>query len=91
MAKKEKMIQELNDLKNPYNLQVNFGAPLIQNGVITEYNCNVNLTLMDEIKVVDGKSVQATHRIVQTSGVGTTRDEAKKNAITEALQFAGVI
>lgn len=87
MAKKKlTMIKKLNDLKNPYNLQVDFAA-----GKPGEFVCKVNLTLMDEIKVVDGKSVQATHRIVTTTSVGPTMNEAKENALTEALQFAGVI
>lgn len=92
MAKKAKMIQALNDQTKPYNLQVSVGAPFQsrETNAIT-YNVTVTLTMMDEIKVVDGKSVQATHRVVSTSGFGASVEEAKNNALEEALQFAGVI
>jgi hypothetical protein len=87
MAKKKlSMIKKLNDMTKPYNLQVDFAA-----GKPGEFACKVNLTIMEEIKVLDGKTVQPTHRIVTTSAVGATMDEAKENALTEALQFAGVI
>ena len=91
MAKKEKMIEALNSSERPYNISVQFGAPTMQGGVPSEFNCMVNLTIMDKITNLDGRSVQPTHRIVQTTGFGSTREEAKKAALTEALQIAGVI
>ena len=85
MAKKDKMIEALNALTKPYNLQVSIspGKDI--------FSASVVLTIMDEVKVIDGKTVQPSHRIVSTSAMAPTIDEAKKAALTEALQFAGVI
>lgn len=93
MSKKEKMISELNGLSKPYNLQVIVGSPRLDKttGAPVEFNVTVNLTIMDEPKIIEGKTVQPTHRIVSTSAFGGTIDDAKRAALTEALQFAGVI
>lgn len=85
MAKKKSMVYSLNGLDKPYNLQIQIG------GKVGEYVASVNLTIMSPIQVVDGKSVQPTHRIVSTQGFGDTISKAKDAALTEALQFAGVI
>jgi hypothetical protein len=90
--KKAKMIQTLNDLTKPYNLQVAVGAPMVDKTTqAITYSVNVNLIIMEEAKTVEGKTVQPTHRMVNTVGFGSSIDEAKTNALTEALQYAGVI
>lgn len=92
MAKKLKMIEKLNESTKPYNLQVAVGSPMVdkQSGAVT-HMVSVNLTIMGEISIVEGRSVQPTHRIVSTTGFGPSIDEAKEAALTEALQYAGVI
>lgn len=93
MAKKDKMIEALNASTKPYNLQVIVGAPRLDKvtGAPVEYQVTVNLTIMDEPKQIDGRTVQPTYRTVSTSGIGETIDDAKKNALSEALSYAGVI
>lgn len=93
MAKKSKMIESLNALSKPYNLQVVVGAPRLDKttGLPVEHTVGINLTIMGEISIVEGRSVQPTHRIVATSATGATIAEAKEAALTEALQYAGVI
>lgn len=93
MSKKDPMIKSLNDLTKPYNLQVIVGAPRLDKttGNPVEYSVQVNLTIMDEAKVIDGRTVQPTYRTVATTGIGATIDAAKKAALSEALEYAGVI
>lgn len=85
MAKKLPMIKRLNELDRPYNLQVQIG------GKVGEYVASVNLTIMDKPQQIDGRTVQPSHRIVSTQGSGSTIESAKEAALTEALQFAGII
>lgn len=84
---KEKHVKALNDYSKPYNLTMTYG----QGNAATPFLCSVQLTLMDEIKVVEGRSVQATNRIVNTSAFGLTAEESKDKALKEALDLAGVI
>lgn len=93
MSKKDKMITALNESAKPYNLQVIVGSPRLDKttGAPVEYQVTVNLTMMDEAKVIDGRTVQPTYRAISTSGIGATIDDAKKNALKEALEYAGVI
>lgn len=93
MAKKDKMIEQLNSSTKPYNLQVIVGAPRTDKttGLPVEYSVTVNLTIMDEAKTIEGRTVQPTYRTVSTSSFGPTIEDAKKNALSEALSYAGVI
>jgi hypothetical protein len=86
MSKKLPMIKKLNESDKPYNLSVQVGG-----GKAGEFIASVNLTIMDKPSVIDGRTVQPSHRVVSTQGSGATIEEAKEKALTEALQFAGVI
>jgi asparagine N-glycosylation enzyme membrane subunit Stt3 len=85
MSKKSPMIKKLNEIDKPYNLQVQIG------GKENAYVASVTLTIMDKPQMIDGRTVQPSHRVVSTQGSGVTIEEAKDKALTEALQFAGII